>query len=111
VKECGWFVRRLRNITTSTLWLLAITAWVSCEEGNDFQPVNLDIAFTGNRDISNIHSHSKVVVCYVGTWAVYRPAGGAYDLLEQFDPNLCTHLIYSFAGLNNVTFDMKPLDA
>lgn len=59
----------------------------------------------------DVHSHSKVVVCYVGTWAVYRPEAGQYDLLEKFNPDLCTHLIYSFAGLDNKTNEMKPLDA
>lgn len=44
-------------------------------------------------------SHGKVVVCYVSTWAVYRTGKGSYSL-ENIDPNLCTHLIYSFAGLD-----------
>lgn len=54
-------------------------------------------------------SHEKVVVCYVGTWAAYRKHEGKYDVTD-IDPKLCTHLIYSFAGLDNVTYEMKPLD-
>jgi len=50
------------------------------------------------------------VVCYVGTWATYRtPEEGKFDL-ESIDASLCTHLIYGFAGLDNLTFVMKPLD-
>ncbi|XP_017769125.1 PREDICTED: probable chitinase 2 [Nicrophorus vespilloides] len=53
--------------------------------------------------------HGKVVVCYVGTWAVYRPGRGSFAI-ENIDPNVCTHLVYSFAGLN-VTHDaIRSLD-
>nr|XP_022913582.1 probable chitinase 2 isoform X1 [Onthophagus taurus] len=54
-------------------------------------------------------THGKVVVCYVGTWAVYRPGSGLFDV-EHIDPTLCTHLIYSFAGLNIETDSIKSLD-
>lgn len=50
-----------------------------------------------------------MVVCYVGTWAAYRKEDGKYDVTD-IDPKLCTHIIYSFAGLDNVTYEMKPLD-
>lgn len=58
---------------------------------------------------SDVLSHEKVVVCYVGTWAAYRKLDGKYDV-TNIDPKLCTHIIYSFAGLDNTTFEMKPLD-
>lgn len=35
----------------------------------------------------------KNLVCYYGTWAVYRPDGGKYPV-ENIDPFLCTHIIY-----------------
>ncbi|CAG9573348.1 unnamed protein product [Danaus chrysippus] len=54
--------------------------------------------------------HGKVVVCYVATWAVYRPGAGKFDL-SDIDPTLCTHLIYSFAGLDESTGGIKSLDA
>lgn len=38
------------------------------------------------------------MVCYYGSWAVYRPVPGKFDV-EQIDPTLCTHLIYTFVGL------------
>ncbi|MPC36078.1 Acidic mammalian chitinase [Portunus trituberculatus] len=41
-----------------------------------------------------------VMVCYYGSWAVYRPGDGMFDV-EDIDPNLCTHLIFGFAGLGS----------
>ena len=40
----------------------------------------------------------KKMVCYYGTWAVYRPGNGKFDV-EDIDTNLCTHIIYGFTGL------------
>ena len=40
----------------------------------------------------------KHVVCYVGTWAHYRPGNGKFKT-ELIDPNLCTHLMYGFFGI------------
>jgi len=56
-----------------------------------------------------VFSHNKVVVCYWGTWANYRPEAGKFTP-ENIDPKLCTHLIYSFAGLDNSTWSIKSLD-
>lgn len=39
------------------------------------------------------------MVCYWGTWAYYRPANGKFRA-ENVNPNLCTHLIYTFAKLS-----------
>ncbi|XP_035793649.1 chitotriosidase-1-like [Anopheles albimanus] len=41
----------------------------------------------------------KKVVCYVGTWAVYRHGLGRFDI-EHINPHLCTHLMYGFFGIN-----------
>lgn len=38
-------------------------------------------------------SRRKNLVCYYGTWAVYRPDAGKYSV-ENIDPFLCTHIIY-----------------
>lgn len=35
----------------------------------------------------------KNLVCYYGTWAVYRPDAGKFAV-ENIDPFLCTHVIY-----------------
>ncbi|XP_050673657.1 probable chitinase 2 [Leptidea sinapis] len=54
-------------------------------------------------------AHNKVVVCYVATWAVYRSGDGKFEL-SDLDPSLCTHLIYSFAGLDESSHSIKSLD-
>ncbi|XP_022817324.1 probable chitinase 2 [Spodoptera litura] len=53
--------------------------------------------------------HGKKVVCYIATWAVYRPDPGRFSL-EDLEPALCTHLVYSFAGLNETSNTIKSLD-
>lgn len=40
----------------------------------------------------------KRMVCYYGAWAVYRPGRGKF-VVEDINPNLCTHLVYGFAKL------------
>lgn len=61
------------------------------------------------RNDYTIHGHNKKVVCYWGTWANYRPDGGKFTP-EHIDPTLCTHLIYSFAGLDTTKWAIKSLD-
>ncbi|OXA56244.1 probable chitinase 2 isoform X2 [Folsomia candida] len=85
----------------------------SMDEGEDpsvREVTNLNLTFRGDYQRARVQAHKKVVVCYVATWATYRkPDEGAFDI-DHIEPNLCTHLIYSFAGLDNTTFIMKPLD-
>ncbi|EFA06693.1 chitinase 8 precursor [Tribolium castaneum] len=38
------------------------------------------------------------VVCYWGTWSTYRWGNGRFTV-DHIDPYLCTHIIYSFVGL------------
>ncbi|XP_040579721.1 probable chitinase 2 [Lepeophtheirus salmonis] len=57
----------------------------------------------------NVDGHNKVVVCYWGTWSNYRPKDGAFKP-EDIDASLCTHLIYSFAGLDETESKIKSLD-
>ncbi|KAL2743966.1 chitinase-3-like protein 1 isoform X1 [Vespula maculifrons] len=51
----------------------------------------------------------KKIVCYYGSWAVYRPGAGKFDI-SYIDPHLCTHLIYTFIGINN-DGSVKVLDS
>lgn len=53
--------------------------------------------------------HNKTVVCYISSWAVYRPGRGSYSI-DNFDPSLCTIAIYAFAGLDAPNDSLKPLD-
>jgi len=38
------------------------------------------------------------VVCYYSSWAVYRVGAGKF-VVGDVDPTLCTHIVYSFIGL------------
>merc|ERR1712080_127999 len=60
----------------------------------------------------------KVIVCYYSSWAFYRKGNGKFDI-PDIDPNLCTHLNYGFANMDNTTwklvaydpwFDLSPSD-
>lgn len=52
---------------------------------------------------------NKSVVCYISSWAIYRPGRGSFSI-NNFNPDLCTHVVYCFAGLD-VEFDIiKPND-
>ncbi|XP_077293999.1 chitinase-3-like protein 1 [Arctopsyche grandis] len=57
--------------------------------------VLLGLALLG---LVSVASGSKKVVCYYGAWSMYRPGAGKFDV-ENIDPFVCTHLIYSFVGL------------
>lgn len=37
-------------------------------------------------------------MCYYGSWAVYRTGDGKFSV-DNIDPTLCTHLIYTFVGI------------
>ena len=50
------------------------------------------------------------IVCYYGAWSVYRPAPANFGV-ANIDPFSCTHLIYSFAGLDQDTLTIVSLDA
>ncbi|XP_064103794.1 acidic mammalian chitinase-like [Macrobrachium nipponense] len=49
------------------------------------------------------------IVCYFSSWAVWRPGLGQFDV-EDIDPFLCTHIIFSFTGLSNHTWEIEVLD-
>jgi len=67
------------------------------------------VVVVGGEDDS-VAGHDKVVMCYWGTWANYRPKEGKF-VTENVDGSLCTHLIYSFAGLDTSKSAIKTLDA
>ena len=57
-------------------------------------------------EIRDFFSDFKIV-CYYGGWSVYRQSPMAFGP-ENIDPFMCTHLIYSFTGLEGnkmVTLD------
>ena len=42
----------------------------------------------------------RVVMCYWGSWSTYRPGDANFET-THIDTNVCTHLIYAFAGISN----------
>ncbi|CAN7937356.1 unnamed protein product, partial [Ixodes hexagonus] len=42
----------------------------------------------------------KILVCYWGSWSVYRPGQCAFSV-DQIDPFLCTHIVYSFTKIQD----------
>ncbi|XP_055536395.1 probable chitinase 2 [Wyeomyia smithii] len=69
----------------------------------------LAVNHNGQTTASIVTNHDRVVVCYISTWAVYRKGSASYSL-DHFDPRLCTHAIYAFAGLDVDNNAMRPLD-
>ena len=51
----------------------------------------------------------KKVVCYYPNWPYYRNGNGKY-LVENIDPSICTHIIYSFVILDATNYVMKIHD-
>ncbi|NP_001073567.1 chitinase 4 precursor [Tribolium castaneum] len=47
-----------------------------------------------------VSAATNKVVCYHGIWSTYRLNNGKFTV-EDIDPTLCTHLIYSFVGLGD----------
>ena len=49
------------------------------------------------------------VVCYLESWAIYRPEPATSSPLDV-DPQGCTHVIYSFLGLDKTLLTVSVLD-
>ena len=54
--------------------------------------------FRGDPRHYEVSSHNSKVVCYWASWSHYRPNSGKF-IPENINPKLCTHIVYSFAGL------------
>ncbi|KDR23755.1 endochitinase-like [Zootermopsis nevadensis] len=49
------------------------------------------------------------VVCYFESWAIRNPEDGRYSV-SDVPGDLCTHILYSFVGVNNATWELLVLD-
>ncbi|XP_060526893.1 acidic mammalian chitinase-like [Cylas formicarius] len=49
------------------------------------------------------------IVCYYGSWAIYRPDIGLFST-ENIDPNLCTRIVYTFIGLD-INLKLTSIDS
>ncbi|XP_053688298.1 acidic mammalian chitinase-like [Sabethes cyaneus] len=59
--------------------------------------------------VSTLSAATDKVVCYFGSWATYRVSNGKFDI-ENINANLCTHIIYSFVGIDPTGYTVKILD-
>uniref|UniRef100_A0A667ZQJ1 chitinase n=1 Tax=Myripristis murdjan TaxID=586833 RepID=A0A667ZQJ1_9TELE len=53
-------------------------------------------------------SSSSRLGCYFTNWAQHRPGEGKF-VPSNIDPNLCTHLIYAFAAVNDAS-ELVPVE-
>ncbi|XP_072043456.1 acidic mammalian chitinase-like [Amphiura filiformis] len=64
-------------------------------------------AYQSNNDVSV--QQAPRLVCYHTNWAFMRAEPMNFTP-DQIDPNMCTHLIYSFAKINPTSFLLEPYE-
>lgn len=69
--------------------------------------IDSDDSTIKNSQINN--SDTYKIVCYFTNWAWYRSDKGHY-LPENINPNLCTHIVYSFITLDKFDLTVRSID-
>ena len=62
--------------------------------------------------VTNVSGDTQVpgkIVCYFSAWAQTRKTPMNYDI-EDIPGDKCTHVIYSFIGIDNKTYTLTPID-
>ncbi|XP_052770773.1 chitinase-3-like protein 1 [Mya arenaria] len=55
------------------------------------------------------HHHGRLLLCYVTSWSQHRPPPYNFRL-EDSPPEMCTHLVYAFAGVDADTSELVTVD-
>merc|ERR1712180_153085 len=70
---------------------------------------NMKLTAVATVFLAGICLSEGIMMCYFGSWAVWRPNNGRFDV-DDIDPHLCSHLVFGFAGLNTATNEIAVLD-
>lgn len=74
------------------LWILLATVAVFSSAYAESEIKIINFFFS---KLINFCNFLEKVVCYWGTWAVYRQGHGKFEVTD-INPTLCTHFIYTF---------------
>lgn len=75
---------------------------------DQFQEILQNPQVSAVYDTESLHSKYKIV-CYYESWAISRPGSGSFRV-NDYNPLLCTHLIYAFAKIDEPSYTIKSLD-
>lgn len=64
------------------------------------QPDTLALDANLNSTLIDKDATNARIVCYYTNWSRKRPGSGKFEITD-IDPNLCTHVIYAFAGIKD----------
>ncbi|XP_026329984.1 probable chitinase 10 isoform X2 [Hyposmocoma kahamanoa] len=66
-----------------------------------------NLRLTAGDEILEVLDDKPILACYFTNWAYYRRDDGKFGP-EQVDPTLCTHIIYTWAHLDDLNYELVP---